>query len=122
MKKIFCAVLLFISFQSFGQDNYKPGIDFEFFWDWKKPFFGEPANYVLVNQRYNWMSGKFRNALTVPAAGSAAYGASEWRYAGGVMVDTVGADSGFYYIGTGQTFRRLADYASLSGFFTPNQS
>jgi hypothetical protein len=83
MKKLFLISFLLISLYSLGQ----PG-------------------YTDINSGYRWLRGNFR-ALHVPSGTSFGLQTGQWPGAGALYLDTVGADSGFYYRGVNASWHRL---------------
>lgn len=79
MKRFLFAVLVLLSVQVFGQ---------------------YPAGYTGINNRYDWIAGKFR-ALHAPAGIAPALSSGQWTGAGALFVDTTGGGKGLwvYYDG-----------------------
>jgi hypothetical protein len=117
MKRILIAVLVLISVQSFANDSIK-GISFSSFWRYRSA----PAvpYYTDINSQYRWLAGAFTRTLHVPSGGTAALGTNGWRAQGAVYYDSTGTDSGFYVLGSGGVFQRLANgssaYTNLTQF------
>ncbi len=79
-----------------------------------------PPGYTGVNSRYDWLAGKFRNGLHIPAGCDAALFTGQYVGSGALYMDTCGSNTGLYMYLTG-SWIRLADTTDLAGLSTTLQ-
>ena len=99
MKKLLFIVLIFCFYSASAQ--YPPG-------------------YTGINARYDWLAGKFRNGLHIPAGCDAALFTGQYVGSGALYMDTCGSNTGLYMYLTG-SWIRLADTTDLAGLSTTLQ-
>src|SRR5688572_5369804 len=112
MKKLLLGLLLIVSVNSFAGDTTRvqTGVDFGFYWQQRSApgFFANIVYYTNIAARYKWIAGYFDSTLHVPSGGTASLRTRGSNAQGAVFYDSTGVDSGFYVLGSGSAWQRLA--------------
>lgn len=75
----------------------------------------QPGNYLYRATRERLIAGAADSTFHVPAGASVSLRGGGWPRAGALFVDTVGADTGFYYMGHNKFHRLLRSDEAVPG-------